>query len=469
MTGDRSGPTDEMRGAPWPTGRDVDAVVAEAEASGVRLTRVMWCGNDGLVRAKAVSLGRLRARMVAGVGLSRAQPAQSALDQIAEVPGMGPVGEMRLRPDPATFRVLPYAPRTAGVLADMVDLGGAPEPTCPRHFLTRMEQRLAAMGLLLHAGFENEFVLAREDAHGWAAIDRTPCFSAMGAAVSQDYVEALLDALEAQAIEVEGCHAEAGWGQNEIALAPRGGLRAADEQVLVRQTLRNVARALGMEASLAPKPFPGQAGSGAHIHVSLVAGDGTNAFADRAGAGGISDLARSFVAGLLAHLAGLCAVTAPSAGSYLRLRPRTWAGAWRCWGYDNREAAVRACSPLGGGLESASANIEFKLADASASPYLALGAVIAAGLDGIERGLEPPPAVNVDPATLTEAARAERGITPLPANPGDALDALEADDVLLSALGSDLARAFVAVRRSEWEADMDADPDALCRAHFLRY
>ena len=429
----------------------------------------MWCGNDGLVRAKGVVSGRLRARMLAGVGLSSAQPAQNAVDQIAEVPGVGPVGEMRLRPDPATFRVLPYAPRTAGVLADMVDLGGAPEPTCPHDFLRRMEAHLASAGFALRAGFENEFVLAREGPAGWEPIDRSPCFSTIGAAASQEFTEALIDALEAQSIEIEGCHAEAGWGQNEISLAPRAGLRAADEQLFVRETLRNVARAMGMAASLAPMPFPGRAGNGVHVHISLVADDGTNAFADAAAPGGISDVARSFIAGLLAHLPALCGVTAPSAGSYLRLRPRTWAGAWRCWGYDNREAAVRACSPLGGGLEAESANIEFKPCDASASPHLALGTLIAAGLEGIEDGLEPPPAVDADPATLSERDRAGQGIGRLPADPGEALDALESDELIVPALGDALVRSFLAVRRSEWKLDVDADAEEQCRAHFLRY
>ena len=150
--------------------RGIDEVVAEAEARGVRVTRVMWCGNDGIVRSKGVTTGRLRARMAGGVGLSRAQPAQTATDRIADVPGFGPVGELRLRPDPATFRVLPYAPRTAAVLADMVDLDGGPEATCARGFLRRMEARLAAADLALRAGFENEYALARESGDGWEPI-----------------------------------------------------------------------------------------------------------------------------------------------------------------------------------------------------------------------------------------------------------------------------------------------------------
>jgi glutamine synthetase len=449
-------------------GREIDDVVAEAEARSVRVTRVMWCGNDGIVRSKGVATGRLRARMAAGVGLTRAQPAQTARDEIADVADMGPVGEMRLRPDPAIFRCLPYAPHTAAMLADMVDLGGAPEPTCPRDFLRRMESRLAATGLALRAGFENEYVLARERAEGWEPIDRTPCFSTIGAAAAQGHTDALLEALDAQSIEVEGCHAEGGWGQNEIALAPRAGLRAADEQILVREALRGVAQASGLVASLAPKPFPEGAGSGLHLHLSLLAPDGANAFADRRDPEGLSPTARSFIAGLLDHLPALCALTAPSAGSYRRLVPRSWAGAWRCWGQDNREAAVRACSPLAG-LEDATTNVEYKPCDASASPYLALGALVAAGLDGIDRRLEPPAPVAADPATLSELTRAERGIDRLPGSPGEALDALESDPVLLSALGERLARSYVAVRRSEWEHDRAMDVGEACRASFLRY
>jgi glutamine synthetase len=375
---------------------------------------------------------------------------------------------MRLHPDPATFRLLPYAPRTAAMLADMVDHAGAPEATCPRHFLRRMEAALGAAGLALRAGFENEYVLARAGADGWEPIDRTPCFSAIGAAAAQEHTDALLEVLEGQSIEVEGCHAEGGWGQNEVALAPRPGLRAADEQILVREALRGVAGQLGLVASLAPKPFPEAAGSGLHVHLSLLAPDGRNAFADPDDPDGISQTARSFIAGLLAHLPALCALTAPSAGSYRRLVPRAWAGAWRCWGHDNREAAVRACSPLSG-MEDATTNLEYKPCDASASPHLALGALVAAGLDGIERRLEPPAPVTVDPAGLSERARADQGIERLPRSPGEALDALESDPVLVSALGETLARSYVAVRRSEWERDRAGDVAEECRAALLRY
>ena len=450
---------------------DSDAVkraVAVVREAGVHLTRLVWCGNDGTVRAKGVSTPRLEERLVGGVGLSRAQPAQNAHDSIADVPGMTPVGEFRLLPDPETLRVLPYAPATAAMLADWIALDGTPEPTCPRELVRRMERRLAERGLAARVGFESEFVLARPVDGGWEPIDRSPCFSTTGAMAAQDAMEALLVAFDQQRIAVDGAHAEGGDGQQEIAFAPGDPLRAADEQVLARETLRGVAASLGMAASVAPKPFPEAAGNGLHVHLSLFTPDGRNAFCDEAAPGGLAAPARHAVAGLLDHLPGLCALTAPSANSYRRLAPSTWSGAWRCWGYDHREAAVRACSPLAG-REQQSANIEYKPSDASASPHLAVGALLAAVIDGIDRGAEPAAPADADPAGLTEDRRAELCIEQLPATPADALDALAADEVLLDALGPELARSFIAVRRSEWEVSAGVTAERDCADHFLRY
>lgn len=443
-------------------------VLTEARSGDVRLTRVMWCGNDGLVRAKAVTTTKLESRLVGGVGLSCAQPAQNALDQIASGTGRGPVGEMRLVPDPDTFRVLPFAPGTAGMLGDMRDQKGEPDPTCARGFLRRMLTRAEEHALIPIVGFENEFTLASFAPNGWAPIDDSSCFSTSGALASQELMDDLLHVLGELDIDVEGCHAEGGWGQNEIALGPTDALRAADDQVFVREALRAKARERELAASVSPKPFTGGAGNGLHVHVSLQEPGRDNAFCDTAAEGALSRVGRSFIAGLLDHLPALCAITAPSLPSYLRLKPGAWAGAWRCWGYDNREAAVRACSAPSE-REAQSVNIEYKPSDASASPYLTVGALLAAGLDGVERELDPPNPVKVDPATLSARERAEQGITTLPQSPGEALDALGDDEVLWSALGEDLARTFVAVRRSEWELCADESVDAIIAKHLLRY
>jgi len=193
-----------------------------------------------------------------------------------------------------------------------------------------------------------------------------------------------------------------------------------------------------------------------------------NRFHDGGASDRLSAEARSFIAGVLAHLPGLCGLTAPSFNSYRRIVPRYWAGAFTCWGHDNREAPVRVPSVFSG-MEEASTNAELKAADASSNPYLAVGGLIAAGLDGIERGLEPPEPVEVDPATIGEREREARGIMPLPSTQAAALDALEADDVLTDALGLVLARSYLAVRRSEWEAYSAGDEAFEQQGHFSKY
>jgi glutamine synthetase len=286
---------------------------------------------------------------------------------------------------------------------------------------------------------------------------------------SQDYVEELADALEQQEIVLEQYYAELGHGQQEISTGHAPAVRAADEQVLVRETIRGVAAQLGYVASLAPKPWPEAAGNGAHIHFSLWSADGSrNLFHDPSRADRLSDTARQFIAGVLAHLPALCGLTAPSFNSYHRIVPRFWAGAFTAWGHDNREAPVRVPSVFAG-LEEASTNAELKSADATCNPYLALGGLIAAGIDGLERGLEPPEPVEVDPATIPEEERESRGIDPLPATQQEALDALEADEVLTAALGPVLAESYLTVRRSEWSAYSLQGADFEHRGHFLKY
>src|SRR5207302_3626550 len=269
---------------------------------------------------------------------------------------------------------------------------------------------------------------------------------------AQDYADELVHALELQAIHVEQYYTELGHGQQEISIAHAPAVRAADEQVLVRETIRGVAARFGLAASLAPKPWPDNAGNGCHIHFSLWDRDGQrNRFHDPAADDGLSAEARSFLAGVLDHLPGLCGLTAPSFNSYRRIVPQYWAGAFTCWGHDNREAALRVPS-LFRGAEEASTNVELKAADSSANPYLAVGGLIAAGLDGIERELEPPEPVEVDPATIPEEERLEQGIRRLPQTQEEALDALAADHVLTVALGPTLTPSYLAGRRPGWAA-----------------
>jgi glutamine synthetase len=449
---------------------DATEVARTVDEAGLRLVRFLWCGNDGTVRAKASSRHGLEGRLQAGIGLTVAMQAMNSLDQLQPVEGMGPVGEVRLVPDLETFRVLPYAPATGAVIVDHVGLDGEPASVCQRSFLKRQVARLAERGARLETSFENEFTLAiRDESGAYEPVDESLCFSTIGMTASQDYVEALADALERQEIVLEQYYAELGHGQQEISTGHAPALRAADEQILVRETVRGVAAQLGYVASLAPKPWPEAAGNGGHIHFSLWSEDGSrNLFHDASRADRLSDDARSFIAGVLLHLPGLCGLAAPSFNSYHRIVPQYWAGAFTAWGHDNREAPVRVPSVFAG-MEEASTNAELKSADATCNPYLAVGGLIAAGLDGLERGLEPPEPVEVDPATIPDAEREAHGIHRLPATQEEALDALEADTTLTAALGPVLTRSYLAVRRSEWTTYSAQDADFEQRGHFLKY
>jgi glutamine synthetase len=448
---------------------DAGDVARRADEADLRLVRFLWCGNDGTVRAKASSVRGLEDRIRTGIGLTVAMQAMNNLDQLQPVEGMGPVGEIRLVPDPSTFRVLPYAPRVGAMLVDHVRLDGEAAPVCQRSFLKRMETRLLERGVRLEVAFENEFSLATVVDGAFVPIDSGLCFSTISATAAQDYVDELASALDEQGIGLEQYYSELGHGQHEISTPHAPALRAADEQLLVRETIRGVATRHGLVASLAPKPWPDNAGNGGHIHFSLWEVDGSrNRFHDGSAADRLSAEARSFIAGVLEHLPGLCGLTAPSFNSYRRIVPQYWAGAFVCWGHDNREAPVRVPSVFRE-MEEATTNVELKSADASSNPWLAVGGLIAAGLDGLERGLEPPEPVEVDPATLSEEDRVRLGIAALPSTQEEALGALAADDVLCEALGPVLADSYLAVRRSEWAAYSEGDEAFEQQGHFSKY
>jgi glutamine synthetase len=418
------------------------------EASGIRFVRVLWCDNANVIRAKAVHTGALPHFLEHGIGITAAQQALPVMyDAVAPDSGLGPVGEVRLLPDWPTLSALPYSPGHARVLGDMFQ-DGTPYPLCPRGFLKRMIAEAKRAGVEILAAFENEFYLLRPDAEKIMPADDTVFAATWAMDQNRAVIDAIVEALLAQGIPIEQYYPESGPGQHEISVRHTHPLLAADRQLAFRETVRAVALPHGLKASFLPKIFADRAGSGCHLHLSLWQGN-ENITAGPDGRLGLSEKACHFIGGILEHLPALMALTTPSPNSYRRIRPHFWCGAFRCWGLDNREAAVRVpSSPEGPGPT----NFELKTADASANPYLALGAVLAAGLDGIRRGLDPGAPVDVDPGDLDEAGRQARGIVPLPASLNIAIAHLDRDEVLRNALGSGLARAFLAVRRAEWEA-----------------
>jgi glutamine synthetase len=446
-----------------------DEILRRAARGDVRLVRFLYCDNGGIIRGKTTHVDGLAARLETGIGLTVAMQAMSLLDELSSVEGMGPVGEIRLVPDPATFTVLPYAPRSASVHVEMRELSGAPWGACPRHFLRRQIEALASEGMSLQCAWELEFSLAVADGERFRPADESLCFSTVGMTTAADFMDDLVACLEAQGIAVEQYYPELGHGQQELSIRHAPAMAAVDNHLRLRETARTVARRHGFIASLAPKPFPDQAGNGAHLHFSLWDAEGSrNLLFDGADPYRLSRTGYQFIGGILAHLPALLALTCPSVNSYRRLGPQRWSSAFACYGPDNREAAVRIASPFQG-REMSSVNLELKASDCSSNPCLALGGLIAAGLDGIRRGLDPGEPLLVDPATLDPAERAHRGLHRFPNDLGAALVALEQDEVLTGALGDLLCRSFLAVKRSEVAAFAAGDESFELRHHFQKF
>ncbi len=423
------------------------------DTSGIRFVRVVWCDNANVIRGKAVHVNMLPHYVQHGVGITAAQQAIPVMfDAVVSETGLRPVGEIRLVPDWSTWKNLPYAPGHARVIGDMRFVDG-PWSHCPRSFLKRMIDDCTQAGFAVQAALENEFFLLRPDGKGTAPADDTVFASTFAMDLHHAVIDEIADALLAQSIPVECYYPESGPGQHEISMRYSAALEAADRQIAFREAAHAVAARHGLKASFVPKIYEDKAGSGCHLHLSLWKGE-QNLLPEPASAGGLTTIGKQFVAGLLQHLPALMAITTPSTNSYRRIRPHFWSGAFRCWGVDNREAAVRIPSdPAGGGAKQ----IEFKTMDASANPYLALGAVLAAGLDGIKRDLEPGDPISIDPGDLSDAERGSLAIDPLPQRLLESIDALSRDDVLRQAMGEDLHRSFLAVRRAEWEAMKDFD------------
>jgi glutamine synthetase len=448
------------------------ALYDRARAAGVRLVRVAYCDNANLIRAKAAPLEGLDGLLRYGVGFT---VAQQALPMLGDTPlpasGLSPVGEVWLVPDPDTFTVLPYNPGAAMMLGDFHTASGEPWAHDPRACLRRAVDAAAVDGYEVQAAFEPEFYLLRPRADGGADVpeyepfDRTNFAMTIAHDAAHEVLRDLVGVLNEMDLDVALVYPESGPGQFEVSIRHAGALAAADRHILLREGIRGVARRHGLSASFAPEPFADSAGSGCHLHMSLWR-DGQNLFYDERDRLHLSAAAYAWIAGVLAHLPALCALVAPSVNSYGRLRPYSWAGAFTCYGPENREAAVRTITPRRG---PAFSNVELKTCDGSANPYLALAGVIAAGLDGLRRKLSPGDPIEAEPGSLADDVRRARGIVPLPASLDAAIAALEQDSTLQEILGAPLTRSYLAVRRGEWEALRTLGPAAVARRHWFIY
>lgn len=411
----------------------------------IRYVLAQFVDIHGAAKAKAVPVEHYD--MVVGEGAGFAGFAVWGL-------GMGPHGpDFMAVGDPQSISTVPWMPGFARIACDG-HVGGKPYPFCARVALKRMLARLAAHGYTLNTGIEPEFMLLRRAEHGRLALfDETdtpdkPCYDYKGLSRASAILDDMTRHLRAVGIDVYQIDHEDANGQFEINFTYADALRSADNMTFVKMAASEIAREHGAVCTFMPKPFANRAGNGAHFHISISTATQKNAFLDKADKRGLglSQLGYHFLAGLLHHARALAAVCAPTVNSYKRLvvgrslSGATWAPAYIAYGDNNRTACVRV--PYG--------RIEMRLPDGAMNPYLASAAIAAAGLDGIERKLDPGEPLNLNLYELSLEEIRARGIGLLPQTLGEALDALEADAVVREGLGKDLAAEFLRLKRMEW-------------------
>ncbi|MFI6370594.1 glutamine synthetase [Streptomyces sp. NPDC050546] len=461
---------------PVPGGRPGDveraaALSGELAGRGVHGVVLSYVDTAGIGRVKTVPTARLASAAAWGVGMSPVFDTFLANDSIVTTDVLGsPDGDLRLYPDLDQLVVLAGQPGWAWAPVDRITQDGERHPGCTRTFLRRIVTEAAEQhGLAFRAAIEIEWTVARGDAPDDAFVPATtgPAYGATRQVELGDYTADLLAACAAQGIDVEQVHPEYAAGQFEISVGAVDPVAAADRSVLVRQTVRAVAQRHGLRVSFAPAVVGQGVGNGGHVHLSAWR-EGVNLHSGGEGRYGMTAEAESFTAGLLAHLPGLTAVTAPSPASHLRLRPSQWAGVFTAWGRETRETALRVITGTAG-LRDQAANLEIKPVDLAANPYLAIGSLIAAGLDGLSSSAALPGEITGDPARLAEADAAARGVRRLPVSLQEAVEEFRGDEPLRAALGPVLADAVIAVRRGELASVAGLDDDQVAAAYRWRY
>jgi glutamine synthetase len=446
-------------------GRALADVLSRDGVDGVALTYV---DNAGVTRVKAVPIDGLAHAAAWGVGMSPVFDVFCVDDSITagRLAG-GPTGDLRLHPDLDRVVGLAGQPGWAWAPVDRYTQDGDEHPGCQRSFARRMAARAREAGLDVRMGFETEWALGTDEGEQFRPACGGPAYGMTRIVELSDYCHDLLTALDAESVEVLQLHPEYAAGQFEVSAAPLDPVAAADQLLLVRETIRAVSRQHGMTASFAPAVVVGTVGNGQHLHLSLHR-DGVNLLDDGRGPYGMTTEGESVLAGLLDALPALSAVGAPSVASQLRQVPSHWAGVYRCWGRENREAALRLVTGSIGETHKA-ANVELKCFDGSANPHLLVGAVLAVGLASVDKGLSLPAEVTGDPAGEEPAELQRLGIERLPESAQASLACLESSDLLKDVMGDWLFDAFIAVRRAEIALFADHTPEQVVAATRWRY
>ena len=420
-----------------------DYVLRTVEERGVRLIRLWF--TDVLGRHKSVAISPAELEVVLDEGLQFDGSAIDGFSRIQESDGLA-------RPDAATFELLPWADPeepSGTIFCDITDLDGTPFKGDPRQVLRRNVDRARAAGFEMFCAPEVEFFYFADAGTSSAPVplDQASYFDLTTADVASDLRKQTLHMLEALSIPVEYSFHEDSPSQHEIDLQYTDALSMADSLMTLRLAVKKLAMDRGVYATFMPKPLNGVQGSGMHTHLSLFR-DGVNAFHDPDAENGLSDTARAFIAGLLKHAREITAITNQLVNSYKRINEGYEAPRYVSGARNNRSALVRGPIPKPGKVDST--RVEYRAVDPACNPYLAFSVLLAAGLRGVEDGLELPPEARANLYDLSRGEQRDLGVAGLPANLSEALDEMEESTLVRDALGDHIFEWFLRNKRAEW-------------------
>ncbi|MCJ7566915.1 MAG: type I glutamate--ammonia ligase [Anaerolineales bacterium] len=422
-------------------------IIKRAHEDDVKFICLQFTDVTGVVKSVDIPVNRLEVAIEEGIWFDG-----SSVEGFARIQE----SDMRLMPDVSTYCILPWSQaerRRARIFCDIFLPDGTPFPGDPRGVLKRALSRVAERGWQFNIGPEPEFFLLRRN--GPDAIHPVPhdvggYFDFSASDEAQRVRTSLMAALASMGLEIEMGHHEVALGQHEIDFRYTDALEAADNVVTLKYTIRALAAKEGLIATFMPKPIFGMNGSGMHTHQSIFDLEGKNLFFNAEDENYLSSIAYGFIAGQIEHARALSAIVAPTVNSYKRIVPGYEAPVYVCWAQINRSAMIRIPSYSVG--RETSIRVELRFPDPSCNPYLAFAAMLAAGLDGIDRDIAcPPPVNNLNIYEMEDADLLKSGISQLPGSLAEALQELEGDSVIKDSLGMEAYTAFTRAKQAEWD------------------
>ena len=451
----------------------VSALLDTLKHGGVKFVSIRTVTGSGIVHARNSVLSNINDEQTFLKGVGFSSCCFTLTNMITTLPaesGVNATQDLRLVGDLKTLRIPSFNKTRAVMFGNLFNPDGSPSSLCPRYLLQSQIEKCMERhnGLKIMVGAEIEFILTKTTVGDSYPVPINDSYYSSSSDLddNSNLIEDILDWLNSQGVEVETITGESGKGQFEVVLKYTNPIPLADNIITTKETLRQVARKYGYDVSFLPKPLSDGydeqscCNNGLHLHLSIVDEDGKNVFYNHEFAAdqdnenkfppsvdAISDIGKSFMAGILDHIHSLTALTTPSTNSFRRLMHQSvYVGNYGAWGFDNRHVPLRVCSAMSNGIPR---HFEVKMNDSTSNPYLALCGLIAAGFDGISKKLNLPEQIIGDPSSLPEEELSRLGIEMLPKNPLIALELLENDPVLVEALGDDIIERYATARKYE--------------------